>query len=84
MAKGANKFMAPVRVDAVLAEVVGAEPLPRTEIAKRLWAYIKEHKLQNPDNKREIIADAKLRPVFGCAKADMLKMTSLVNAHILK
>ena len=66
MAKAANKakknsaFMKPVRPSEQLAEIVGTEPLPRTEVTKKIWAHIKKHKLQNPTNKREILADEKL------------------------
>jgi upstream activation factor subunit UAF30 len=48
-----------------LAKIVGAEPLPRSEVTKEIWAHIKKHKLQNPKNKREILADDKLEPIFG-------------------
>ncbi len=58
-------LMKPMRPSAELAEIVGIEPLPRTEITKRIWDYIKKHNLQNPANKREILADEKLERVFG-------------------
>jgi len=91
-AKGARKsgarrpnaaFMAPVTPDDSLAEVVGAKPIPRTEVTKRLWAYIKKNKLQDAKNRRMINADAALKPVFGGkASVNMFEMTRLVNKHV--
>jgi upstream activation factor subunit UAF30 len=75
-------FMKPVTPSAALAEVVGSKPLPRTEVTKKLWAYIKKHKLQDKKNKRMIHADDVLRPVFGKAELDMFKMTSAVSKHV--
>ena len=76
-------FMAPVTPDATLAEVVGAKPIPRTEVTKRLWAYIKKNKLQDPKNRRMINADATLKPVFGGkASVNMFEMTKLVSKHV--
>ena len=81
--KPSAAFMKPVQPSAALAEVVGNKPIPRTEITKKLWAYIKKHKLQDPKARRNIIADAALKPVFGGkAKVDMFEMTSLVNKHL--
>ena len=65
-----------------LAKIVGAEPLPRSEVTKKVWAHIKKHKLQNPQNKREILADDKLQPIFGSKKLDMFQMTKAVNKHL--
>lgn len=77
------KFMAPVTPDAVLAAVVGAKGMPRTEITKKLWAYIKKNKLQDPKNKRNINADDKLKAVFGGKKTvNMFEMTKLVAKHV--
>ncbi len=77
--------MKPVTPDAALAAVVGADPLPRTELTKKLWDYIKSHDLQNPENKREIIADAALKAVFdGRDKVTMFEMTKLVSGHVVK
>jgi chromatin remodeling complex protein RSC6 len=91
-AKGARKggtrrpnaaFMAPVTPDASLAEVVGNKPIPRTEVTKRLWAYIKKNGLQDGKNRRMINADATLKPVFGGkAAVNMFEMTRLVNKHV--
>ncbi|MCH6256366.1 SWIB/MDM2 domain-containing protein [Puniceicoccaceae bacterium K14] len=78
-------FMKPVNPDAALSAVVGSDPLPRTEITKKLWDYIKSNDLQNPENKREIIADEKLKPIFdGADKVTMFEMTKLVSNHIVK
>ncbi len=91
MAKKAKKsgrkpnaaFMRPVTPSAVLAEVVGAKPIPRTEVTKRLWAYIKKNKLQDTKNKRMIKADAALKPVFGGrGQVNMFEMTKLVGKHL--
>ena len=76
-------FMAPVTPDASLAAVVGDKPIPRTEVTKRLWAYIKKNKLQDAKNRRMINADATLKPVFGGkASVNMFEMTRLVNKHV--
>jgi len=76
-------FMAPVTPSDKLAEVVGAKPLPRTEITKRLWAYIKKNGLQDQKNRRMIKSDDTLRPVFGGkAQVNMFEMTKLVNKHL--
>ena len=76
-------FMRPVQPSAALSEVVGSKPIPRTEVTKKLWAYIKKNKLQDPNNKRMIKADAPLKAVFGGkAQANMFEMTKLVNKHL--
>ena len=77
------QFMKPVAPDAKLAAVVGSKPLPRTELTKKLWAYIKKNGLQDPKNRRMINADANLRAVFnGKSKVSMFEMTKLVNKHV--
>jgi upstream activation factor subunit UAF30 len=81
-AKKNSAFMKPMQPSAHLAEIVGDKPLPRSEVTKKIWAHIKKHKLQNPKNKREIIADEKLQPVFGTKKLDMFQMTKAVNKHL--
>ena len=86
-AKSARKpnaaFMKPVTPSATLAEVVGAKAIPRTEVTKKLWAYIKKNKLQDPKNKRMIKADAALKDVFGGkATVNMFEMTKLVSKHL--
>jgi chromatin remodeling complex protein RSC6 len=76
-------FMRPVQPDDTLAEVVGNKPIPRTEVTKRLWAYIKKNKLQDTKNKRMIKADESLKKVFGGkAQVNMFEMTKLVNKHV--
>ena len=76
-------FMRPVQPDAAVAEVVGAKPIPRTEVTKRLWAYIKKNGLQDDKNKRMINADAPLKVVFGGkSSVNMFEMTKLVNKHL--
>jgi len=76
-------FMKELTPSAALAEVVGPKPLPRTEVVKKLWAYIKKHGLQDAKNKRNINADDKLKPVFGGKKTvTMFEMTSLVSKHL--
>ena len=76
-------FMKPVTPDAALAEVVGSKPVPRTEITKKLWAYIKKHGLQDKKNKRMINSDATLKPVFaGKSTVNMFEMTKLVSKHV--
>ncbi|MEK7287862.1 MAG: SWIB/MDM2 domain-containing protein [Elusimicrobiota bacterium] len=81
--KANSKFMAPVQPDAALAEVVGSKPIPRTEIVKKLWGYIKKYKLQDTKNKRNINADEKLKVVFGGKKTvSMFEMTKLVSKHL--
>ena len=76
-------FMKPVAPSPALAEVVGSKPLPRTEVTKRLWAYIKRHGLQDTQNKRMINADAALKAVFGGKLVvNMFEMTKLVGKHL--
>jgi len=76
-------FMKPVTLDAVLAEVIGSKAVPRTEVTKKLWAYIKKHGLQDKKNKRMINSDASLKPVFGGkSTVNMFEMTKLVSKHV--
>lgn len=76
-------FMKPMTPSAALAEIVGSKPLPRTEVTKRLWAYIKKHKLQDQKNRRMINADANLKAVFGGKSVvNMFEMTKLVGKHL--
>jgi chromatin remodeling complex protein RSC6 len=87
MAKSARKpnaaFMKPVSPDAALAAVVGSAPLPRTELTKKLWAYIKKNGLQDKKVRTQINADDKLKVVFGGkAKVSMFEMTKLVSGHV--
>ena len=76
-------FMKPVTPDAALAAVVGSNPLPRTEMTKKLWAYIKKNGLQDKKNKRMINADDALKAVFGGkTQVSMFDMTKLVSKHV--
>ena len=78
-----NMFMKPLTPSIELTKVVGSKPLPRTEVVKKLWAYIKKNKLQDPKNKRNINADAALKVVFGGKKVvNMFEMTKLVSKHL--
>jgi len=83
MAKSNSAFMKPLKVSDDLAAVVGAGPMPRSEVVKKLWAYIKENNLQDAKNKRNINADANLKKVFdGKATVNMFEMTKLVSKHL--
>ena len=76
-------FMRPVTPSATLAPVVGAKPMPRTEVTKKLWAYIKKNGLQDKTNRRQINADANLKAVFGGkSSVNMFAMTKLVSKHL--
>ena len=76
-------FMRPMKISDMLAEVVGSKPIPRTEVVKKLWQYIKKHKLQDAKNRRNINADANLKAVFGGKKTvSMFEMTKLVSKHL--
>ena len=76
-------FMRPVTPSATLAEVVGSKPIPRTEVTKKLWAYIKKNGLQDKKNKRMINSDDTLKAVFGGKKTvNMFEMTKLVSKHV--
>lgn len=82
---GGGGFSAPLQPDAALAAVIGSEPMPRTEVTKRIWDYIRTNNLQDPNDKRTIRADAKLKPVFdGKDAVSMFEMTKLVNSHLKK
>ncbi|HLD70896.1 MAG TPA: SWIB/MDM2 domain-containing protein [Negativicutes bacterium] len=73
----------PMNLSAELEAVVGKGPMPRGQVVKKLWEYIKSNNLQNPQNKRNIIADAKLKPIFGGkAEVNMFEMTKLVSQHL--
>ncbi len=78
-----SAFMKPMTISADLAAVVGAGPMPRSEVVKKLWVYIKANNLQDPTNKRNINADEKLKMVFGGkAVVNMFEMTKLVSKHL--
>ena len=76
-------FMKPVQPDSKLALVVGSKPLPRTELTKKLWQYIKKNNLQDKKNRRQINADDALKAVFGGkSNVNMFEMTKLVSKHV--
>jgi upstream activation factor subunit UAF30 len=81
--KKVSAFMKPMKVSDELAAVVGKGPMPRSEVVKALWVYIKKHKLQDEKNKRNINADDNLKKVFGGkAMVNMFEMTKLVSKHL--
>ena len=83
MAKKANAaFMKELKPSSALAEIVGSKSLPRTQVVKKLWDYIKKNDLQDKKNRRNINADAKLKPIFGKAQVSMFEMTKLVSKHL--
>ena len=83
MARTANPaLLKPLNLSSELEAVVGKGPLPRSQVVKKLWEYIKKNNLQNPQNKRNIFADEKLKPVFGKDEVNMFEMTKLVSAHM--
>ncbi|WP_336297310.1 SWIB/MDM2 domain-containing protein [Sphingomonas sp. 7/4-4] len=65
-----------------MAKIVGTADLPRSEIVSKMWAYIKKNNLQNPENKREILADATLKPIFGADKVTMFEMNKHISKHV--
>lgn len=75
-------FMAPLTPSATLGEVVGNKPMPRTEVVKKIWDYIKKNNLQDKKNRRMINADAKLRPIFGKDQISMFELAKVVNKHV--
>ena len=78
-----SAFMKPMNISSELAVVVGKGPMPRSEVVKALWVYIKKNNLQDPQNKRNINADAALKAVFGGkAMVNMFEMTKLVSKHL--
>lgn len=79
---GPSAFAKPLTPSKELAAVVGATPLPRTEVVSKVWEYIKKHKLQNEANKREILADDKLKAVFGRDKVTMFEMNKYLAQHL--
>ncbi|HEY8564416.1 MAG TPA: SWIB/MDM2 domain-containing protein [Beijerinckiaceae bacterium] len=77
-----NALQQPLKPSKELAAIVGADPLPRGEVVSKIWAYIKSNKLQNPSNGREILADDKLKPVFGKDKVTMFEMNKYLAQHL--
>jgi len=83
--KPSAAFMKPVQPDEKLAAIIGSDPVPRTEVTRKLWDYIRSHNLQDPANKTRINADAKLKEVFGGREqVTMFEMTKLVFEHVKK
>ena len=83
MAKANSAFMKPLSVSSELAAVVGSGPMPRSEVVKKIWDYIKKHSLQDSANKRNINADDKLKKVFGGkGQVSMFEMNKLVSKHL--
>ncbi len=80
--KAPSKFMQPMKLTPELADIVGKGPMPRTEVTKQLWAYIKAHKRQDPKNKRFINPDEKLAKVLGKKPINMFDMTKQVSKHL--
>ena len=75
----------PLKPSPQLAEILGSPaPISRPQVAKKVWAYIKKHKLQDPKKRREIVADEKLKPVFGKARLDMFQMTKAISKHLIR
>ena len=81
--EGSSAFMKPLNLSEELEAIVGKGPLPRTEVVKKLWAYIKKNKLQDEENKRNIHADDKLAPIFKKKTVNMFEMTKLLNKHFI-
>ena len=75
-------FMKALTPSPALAAIVGAAPLPRTEVVSKMWVYIKKHKLQDEANKRMVNADAKLKEVFGKSQVSMFEMAGLIGKHL--
>jgi upstream activation factor subunit UAF30 len=77
-----NALQQPLQPSKELAAIVGTNPLPRGEVVSKMWEYIKKNNLQNPENKREIIADDKLQPIFGKPKVTMFEMNKHLAQHL--
>ena len=80
--KAGTGIHAPVQPSPELGAIVGNDKLPRSEVISKVWEYIKKHNLQNPENKREILADDKLKKVFGRDKCTMFEMNKYISAHV--
>jgi chromatin remodeling complex protein RSC6 len=75
-------FMKPLTPSATLAAIIGDKAIPRTEVTKKIWEYIKKHDLQDPKNRRNINADAKLKPLFEKDQVSMFELTKIVSGHL--
>jgi len=80
--KAGTGIHAPVTPSGDLAEIVGKDPLPRSDVISKVWDYIRKHDLQNPADKREILADDKLKKIFGKDKATMFEMNKFISQHL--
>ena len=78
----ANALQKPLKPSEELAAVIGSRPLPRGQVVSKMWEYIRSHNLQNPENRREILADDKLRKVFGKEKVTMFEMNKHLAGHL--
>lgn len=74
--------MKPLAPSPALAQLVGSKPLPRTEVTKKVWAYIKKHGLQDPKDKRTIVCDAVLKSILGKPRVNMFAMTAILSKHL--
>ncbi|MBM6596264.1 SWIB/MDM2 domain-containing protein [Microvirga pudoricolor] len=81
-AAGSNALQKPLQPSKELAVVVGSNPIARGEVVSKMWEYIKKNNLQNPENKREILADDKLKPIFGKDKVTMFEMNKHLAQHL--
>ncbi|MEP6786231.1 MAG: SWIB/MDM2 domain-containing protein [Sphingomonadales bacterium] len=84
MAAKSGGIHAPVTVSSDLEAIIGKGPMPRSEVTSKIWAYVKKNNLQKPTDKRTIVADEKLKKIFGKAEASMFEMTKFVSAHLNK
>jgi chromatin remodeling complex protein RSC6 len=84
MPKANSAFMKPVNISPELEAVVGKGPMPRTEVTKNIWVYIKKHDLQDAKDKRTILCDEKLQAIFGVKSIGMMKMAGAISKHIIK
>lgn len=83
MAQGKpNALQRPVTPSKELGAVIGTDPLPRSQMVSKIWDYIRKNNLQNPENKREILADDKLKPIFGKDKVTMFEMNKHLSKHV--
>lgn len=82
--KAGKGLSTPVQPDKILGAIVGMKAMPRTEIVKKLWDYIKAEKLQDAKDKRTILADEKLKPFFGANKLNMMKLAGCISEHVTK
>lgn len=80
--KATSAFMKPVKLSKELEAIVGKGPMPRTQVVKKMWVYIKKHKRQDPENKRMILPDDKLCKIIGKKGCDMFKMTKALSKHL--